>query len=283
MSTIQALYETGRLDEAIVAANEGLKSRPTDIALRSFLVELLCFDGQIERADKQLEAIARLEAKHIPGVKQYRDLLRGEQARRDVLYSGRAPELMLALDSCLEAHLMALVVLREGRPADALTMLRVAEAQRPPIAGSCDGTRFEDLRDLDDVLAPVLEAITADGKFFWIPLSGVKSIEFEAPDRARDLVWRSARMELADGKRGHIYIPALYPTPAGADAALRLGRATDWLEENGGPVRGIGRKCWLVGEEDMDIMALTRIEIDQPERPVEADDEPEAPAVEDEP
>ena len=33
----------------------------------------------------------------------------------------------------------------------------------------------------------------------------------------------------------------------------------------------------------MDIMALTRIEIDQPERPVEADDEPEAPAVEDEP
>ncbi len=272
MSTIQALYETGRLDEAIAAANEGLKSKPTDIALRSFLVELLCFDGQIERADKQLEAIARLEAKHIPGVKQYRDLLRGEQARRDVLYSGRAPELMLTLDSLLEAHLMALVVLREGRPEDALTMLRAAEADRPAIAGSADGARFEDLRDLDDVLAPVLEAITADGKFFWIPLSGVKSIEFEAPERARDLIWRSARMELADGKRGHVYIPAIYPVAAGADAALRLGRATDWLEEKGGPVRGVGRKCWLVGEEDMDIMALSRIEIDQPERPVEADE-----------
>ena len=78
MSTIQALYETGRLDEAIVAANDSLKSKPTDIALRSFLVELLCFDGQIQRADKQLEAIAKLAPQHIPGVKQYRDLLRGE-------------------------------------------------------------------------------------------------------------------------------------------------------------------------------------------------------------
>ncbi|MEI9982386.1 MAG: type VI secretion system accessory protein TagJ [Aliidongia sp.] len=276
MSTPQALFETGRLDEAIAAANEGLKSRPADVDLRSFLVELLCFDGQIERADKQLESISRLQPQYSPGVKQFRDLLRGEQARRDVLFSGRAPELMLALDPCLEAHLMALVLLREGRPADALTMLRVADEQRPPVGGSSDGVRFEDLRDLDDVLSPVVEMITADGKFYWVPISGVKSIEFEPPDRARDLIWRSARLELADGKHGHVYIPALYVTPPGADPALRLGRATDWIEQDGGPVRGIGRKCWLVGEEDQDIMALTRIEIDQPEIEAvpEAEDEP---------
>jgi type VI secretion system protein ImpE len=276
MTTPQALYEVGRLDEAIAATNESLKSRPTDLDLRSFLVELLCFDGQIERADKQLEAIARLAPQHIPGVKQFRDLLRGEQARRDVLLAGRAPELMFAIDPCLEAHLMAMVVMREGRFGDALTMLREVDAARPPVTGSSADVRFEDLRDLDDVLGPVLEVITADGKFYWVPISELKSLEFEAPERARDLVWRSARMEMADGRHGQVYIPALYITPAGADPALRLGRATDWVEEGGGPVRGQGRKCWLVGEEDVDIMALTRIEIDQPEVDVipEAEDEP---------
>jgi type VI secretion system protein ImpE len=275
MTTPQALYEVGRLDEAIAAANDGLKSRPTDIDLRSFLVELLCFDGQIERADKQLEAIARLAPQYSPGVKQFRDLLRGEQARRDVLLAGRAPELMLALDPCLEAHLMAMVVMREGRFADALTMLRVADQARPPVTGTSGGTQFEDLRDLDDVLAPVLEVITADGKFYWVPMSALRSLEFESPDRARDLVWRSARMELADGRHGQVYIPALYVTPAGADPALRLGRATEWVEGGGGPVRGQGRKCWLIGEEDQDIMALTRVDFDQPEI--------DAPTVEDEP
>jgi type VI secretion system protein ImpE len=274
MSTPQALYEAGRIDEAIAAANEAVKSRPTDIDMRSFLVELLCFDGQIERADKQLEAIARLAPQYSPGVKQFRDLLRGEQARRDVLLVGRAPELMLALDPCLEAHLMALVVLRDGRSGDAAAMLEAADEMLPPIAGSNGETRFEGLRDLDDVLAPVLEMITADGKFYWVPLHAVRSLEFEAPERARDLVWRSARLELADGRHGQVYIPALYLTPPGADPALRLGRATDWIADGAGPVRGQGRKCWLVGEEDVDIMALTRIEIDQPERAaaISADD-----------
>jgi|HubBroStandDraft_1064217.scaffolds.fasta_scaffold00043_59 type VI secretion system protein ImpE len=274
MATPQALYEAGRLDEAIAAANEGLKSRPTDVDLRSFLVELLCFDGQIERADKQLEAIARLAPQYSPGVKQFRDLLRGEQARRDVLLAGRPPELFLALDPCLEAHLMALVVSREGRAGDAATMLRVADAARPAVTGTSGDVRFDDLRDLDDVLGPVLEVITADGKFYWVPIAQLKSLEFEAPDRARDLVWRSARMELADGRRGHVYIPALYVTPAGAEPALRLGHATDWVADGAGPVRGVGRKCWLVGEEDLDIMALTRLEFDQPEveRAAEADE-----------
>jgi type VI secretion system protein ImpE len=276
MTTPQALYEAGQLDEAIAAANEGLKSRPTDMDLRSFLVELLCFAGQIERADKQLEAIARLAPQHLPGVKQFRDLLRGEQARRDVLLAGRAPELMLDLDPCLEAHLMAMVVMREGRFGDALTMLQEVDAARPLVAGSSGDTPFEDLRDLDDVLGPVLEVITADGKFYWVPISALKSLEFEAPERARDLVWRSARMEMADGRHGQIYIPALYVTPAEADPALRLGRATDWVSEGGGPVRGHGRKCWLIGEEDVDIMALTRIDIDQPEKDIvpEVEDEP---------
>jgi type VI secretion system protein ImpE len=275
MSTPQALYEVGRLDEAIAAANEALKAKPADVDLRSFLVELLCFDGQIERADKQLDAISRLAPQYSPGVKQFRDLLRGEQARRDVLQSGRAPELMLALDPCLEAHLMALVVLREGRVREAALMLKAADAARPPVPGANDGARFEDVRDLDDVLGPVLEVITADGKFYWVPIASLRSVEFDAPERARDLVWRPARIEMADGRHGQIYIPALYVTPQSADAALRLGRATDWVAEEDGPVRGVGRKCWLVGEEDVDIMALTRIEFDQPEleREAEPDDE----------
>jgi type VI secretion system protein ImpE len=171
---------------------------------------------------------------------------------------------MLALDPSLEAHLMAMVVLREGRFADALAMLQAADAMRAPVSGSCDAARFDALRDLDDLLAPVLEVITADGEFYWVPFGALKSLEFEAPARARDLVWRSARLELADGRHGQVYIPALYITPSSVDPALRLGRATDWASDAGGPVRGFGRKCWLLGEQDHDIMALARLDFDQP-------------------
>ena len=54
----QELYQAGRLSDAIKALSAELRDNPTDPRRRTFLFELLCFAGEYERADKQLEVLA---------------------------------------------------------------------------------------------------------------------------------------------------------------------------------------------------------------------------------
>jgi type VI secretion system protein ImpE len=88
-------------------------------------------------------------------------------------------------------------------------------------------------------------------------------LEFHPMKRPRDLFWRRATMQVADGPEGDVYLPTIYPPMASAAAAvtdaLRLGRATDWQQAGeGGPTRGLGAVTLLVGEE-----ALTWLEMDK--------------------
>jgi type VI secretion system protein ImpE len=129
------------------------------------------------------------------------------------------------------------------------------------VTGTCDGHAFDDLRDLDDVCAPFLEVLTVTGKYYWIAMESIVELEFRAPARARDLVWRQTQMTVRDGPDGTVYVPALYPLSCNAaDEATRLGRATDWLGGDDGPVRGAGQRMLLVGDEARPILELSNIE-----------------------
>ncbi|MFX5821152.1 type VI secretion system accessory protein TagJ, partial [Acinetobacter baumannii] len=79
------------------------------------------------------------------------------------------------------------------------------------------------------------------------------SLEFEAARRPRDLYWRRTAITLKDGTEGVVYLPAIYPWagPTPPAPALLLGRETDWTGDGaaGGPVRGVGQRVLLAGEE----------------------------------
>ena len=53
----QELFKAGKLAEAISALNENLRKNPSDNKSRTFLFELLCFAGEYERVDKQLDLL----------------------------------------------------------------------------------------------------------------------------------------------------------------------------------------------------------------------------------
>ena len=53
------LFESGQLSEAISSLTSQIKSNPTDIGFRTFLFELLCFNGDWDRAVKQLDVISQ--------------------------------------------------------------------------------------------------------------------------------------------------------------------------------------------------------------------------------
>ena len=257
-----SLFHAGQLPEALAAATAAVKRTPGDLGARLLLAELLAFSDNAERADVILDAASDLDPSAAMAVAEFRQLLRAEVARRQLFRDGRVPE-FLGEPSAAQRHaLAALVALRAGDAAEAARLSAEAEAARPHVRGTHAGQAFDDLRDADDLLAGSFEVLTTTGKYFWIPIERVASVDFHPPKRPRDLLWRRASMSVTDGPDGDVYIPATYAPPEGmADSALLLGRATDWSGPEAGPVRGLGLRTFLLGEEAATIMELSSLAI----------------------
>ena len=264
--TAKECYQAGDLTGAAAAATEEVKQRPTDVARRLFLAELLCFTGELERADKQLDALGHQDPQTAMVVAMLRQLVRAEQARRDFFAEGRLPEFLEPPPAYLRLHLEASIRLREGRPDEAARLLDDAEQQRPHCAGTAGDAAFDDFRDIDDLTAPLLEVLTSTGKYYWIPVQRVELIEMRPPERPRDLLWRRAHVIVHGGPDGEVFLPSLYAgSSAEADDRLRLGHLTDWRGGDGSPNRGAGQRMFLVGEEAQGIMELETIAFTNPQ------------------
>jgi type VI secretion system protein ImpE len=258
-------YQAGDLGGAIAEAVEEVKRHPGDPDRRGLLCELLCFAGELERADTQLDALAHQNPGVALGVSLLRQLVRAELARRQFHAEGRVPEFLEPPGESVRLALEASIEQREGRADGAADRLARAEALRPRAPGLEGGRPFDDFRDLDDLTAGVLEVLTSNGKYYWIPIDRVELVEFRPPERIRDLLWRRARMVVRGGPDGEVYLPVIYAgTLAEADDQLKLGRATDWRGGDGTPVRGVGQRTFLVGEEARPILELGTLEFHAP-------------------
>jgi type VI secretion system protein ImpE len=257
------LFREGRLTDALAAANASVRARPSDPGQRILLAELLLFAGNLERADVVLDACSDLDPTLAVVAAEFRQLVRAETARRQLFSDGRLPEFLGGIEASQRAALAALVAERDGDAAEAARLAAEAEAARPHPAGETRGAKFDDLRDGDDFLAGTFEVLTTTGKYFWVPIERVSLIEFHPPRRPRDLYWRRASMQVADGPDGDVYLPAIYAM-TGSDAAptelQRLGRQTDWAQAGeAAPVRGIGAKTFLLGEDSVTMMEMTTL------------------------
>jgi type VI secretion system protein ImpE len=254
-------YQKGRLRESVTAALEDVKQHPTDPSKRGFLAELLCLSGDLERADRQLDALGQQDPATVMEVNLFRQLIRAEQARQQFYTEGRLPEFLNQdITPDLRLHLEAAVLLRDGMTAEAADVLGKAKEQQPKVAGICDGKPFEDLCDLDDLTSSFLEVLSSKGEYFWIPLDRIESLEFGSWTRPRDLLWRRAHLIVRAGPDADVYLPVVYAGSAvDANDQIRLGRATEWRGGGGAPVRGLGQRVFLFGEEDRAILELQKL------------------------
>lgn len=256
-----ALFHAGQLNEAVSAANAALRKKPTDLAARVLLAELLLFQGNAGRADLILDAAADMTPDAALVISEFRQLLRADQARRQLTREGRVPEFLYDPTPAMSATLAARVALRSADPGAAARSIAEAEASRPLLAGDrAGGATFDDFRDVDDVCAGIFEVLTTTGKYYWIPAERVESIIFHPPERPRDLFWRRATMVVRGGPDGDVYIPAIYDTDA-ADLPdpVQLGRETDWREVAPGVTLGLGQRMFLVGDDALGIFELTEL------------------------
>jgi len=265
MATAVEHFQAGELDEAVTAALGDVKKNPTDVGLRAYLCELLCFAGDLERADKQLETISNQDPKAAAAIALVRQLVRAETARRECFHAGRVPDLLDKPDELFELHMQALVESREGNHAEAAKLLAQAEEKRAKVSGTCDDKAFADMRDGDDLIGGYFEVLTSTGKYYWIPMQRVESMEFEPRERTRDLLWRPCQMVVKGGPDGVVYLPAIYPTVTKeSDNPLRLGRFTDWQGAEGEPVRGVGLRTYLIGDEPRTLHDIASVTFDNP-------------------
>jgi len=263
--TASELFQAGRLREAIQAALDEVKEHPTDVTRRFFLSELLCFGGDLARADKQLEVINQQSTDVAMRINLLRHIIHAELARQEFYTVGRVPEFLAEPSPSLQCRLRASIELRDDHPEEAAKVLLEAEELRLRPAGLCDGERFDDFRDLDDLTAGVFEVLTSTGKYYWIPIEQVELVEFEPPRRASDLLWREAKMVVSNGPDGVVYLPTTYASSgADLDDQLRLGRGTDWVGDENSVMRGRGLRMFLVGEQAKSLMELKELRFDIP-------------------
>ena len=256
-ASVAALFREGRLGDAIAAATAQVRRAPADAAARVLLAELLLFDGNLERADSQLDTAAMIDPSLGVAVAEFRLLLRAEQARVQLLGEGRVPEFLDTPTPAQRAALAAVVALRAGDRDAAAEHAAAAEAARPAAPFRVGDTLVDDLRDADDLIAGSLEVLTPAGTYLWVPFERVAALTLHPPERPRDLYWRRASLAVQGGPSGEVYVPALYAgDPAVTDEALRLGRATDWRDVAEGLTRGVGQRVFLAGEEGIAVMNL---------------------------
>ncbi len=231
----QALFQAGKLEEAVAALSTEVRDNPTDAKRRTFLFELLCFQGEYDRAEKHLKVLAAAGPEAQMGATLYLSALHGERTRHKLFEEQDYPPVPAAAQ---------------------------------PRKGVLNGKRFESFEDADPRVGPRLEMFAA-GAYLWIPLEHVESIEMQAPTRLRDLLWIPAAVCTGPAFRGtelgEVLLPVLAPfTYKDPDNLVRLGRATGWEEVNGQNVP-FGQRLFCVDGEDIPILEIRKVEFEKVE------------------
>jgi type VI secretion system protein ImpE len=194
MDTPEGFFQAGKLKEAIQSATQLVKTRPSDVQPRSVLCELLCFAGELERADQQLDTIIQLDETAAQGASLLRHLIRSEYARREVFEEGRVPSFLTEPTPAQQSRLKALLCLREGNPDEAEQSIREAEGLETEVQGEVNGAAVAGFRDLDDLLGPIIEVFTATGKYYWIGVDQIVSLDLNPIEHLSDMLWRGGRI-----------------------------------------------------------------------------------------
>ena len=160
------LFRSGHLNDAVTAQLARVKANPADQAERLFLFELLVFQGDYERAARQIAAINYGDPALDATVAVYRRLLDAEKTRQKVFAGSGTPQFLTESPAHTALRLQAVQALASGATAEAAKLLSQATEQTPIVVGQLNDKPFALLVDCDDVFGTVLEVINAAGRTF---------------------------------------------------------------------------------------------------------------------
>jgi type VI secretion system protein ImpE len=267
MATPSELYKAGKLKEAIDAQIQEVRNSPGDNAKRFFLFELLLFAGDLDRAQRQVDAINFTEPEMIAALAIWKDLLNSERMRRKVFKEGEKPKFLTPPTDHVQLRLDAVQALRQGKNDEAGALLAKAAAITPPKKGQLNGVPFSTFHDCDDLFSGILE-VMHNGLYYWVPLENIAHIEARPPKYPRDLYAVSVELEVANGENGEVLVPALYPLSyENSSTEIQLGHATDLRELGHGMALGSGARTFFADDRTLGLVEWQELVIEQPEAP----------------
>jgi type VI secretion system protein ImpE len=253
-------YDAGDLKAAIEAQTQAVKSKPTDAGARTGLFELLCFAGEWDRAQKQLDMLGTAGSNAAWGASVYQNLVIAERKRQKVFRDGIAPENFLDAPPFVQLHMNAINEIRNGNGEAALQLLEQSVAQQTEVKGVLNGKPVTGLKDADELLAPFLEVFLIQD-YVWVPWQQVKSLTIEPPKNRRDLLWIPAHLTLTDDIERNCYLPVLYANSSTAtNNETKLGRMTEFTDGSSGPIRGLGQHNIDVADQSFGLLDIRSFE-----------------------
>jgi len=234
--TAKELFKAGKVREAEKMLTAYLREHPSDTVQRTFLFELLCFEGEYARAERQLSVLSDGSIEKETGAIVYYAALHAEKTRHELFE-------------------------KEAFPSDS-----ASSATSPK--GELNGKPFTDLRDSDPDIGARLEVFAA-GAYLWLPFEHVASLEMGPPQRLRDTLWAPALVQTAPSFKGmdlgEVLIPAIYPFSwKHPDEAVWLGRVTDWSMDEDDREHPSGQKILLVDGEEVPFLEVRSLQFFHP-------------------
>ncbi len=259
--TAEEAVSAGQLDEALGLLQQQVRARPADARLRVFLFQLLCVRGEWNRALTQLNVAGELDAGTLLMVQTYREALRCEVFRAEVFAGTRMPMALGEPDQWFALLLQSLSLTANGHAERATELRQQALEAAPAAPGTLNGEPFEWIADGDTRLGPCLELIVS-GRYYWVPFHRIRTVRFEPPADLRDFVWAPVQLVFSNGGEAVGLVPARYPgTESAEDAALKLCRRTEWLEQSTDTYIGIGQRVLITESGETGLLDVRDIEL----------------------
>ncbi|WP_282176045.1 type VI secretion system accessory protein TagJ [Vibrio nereis] len=258
MKEIKNFIQLAKLSDALQYVTQSVKSNASDTALRCTFVELLCIDGQFERADQQLNLIIKQNPNYLIGASNLRQLLRGAVAREEFAKGKASAVIVRSGDRCSESLLKSRLSYVEKDAIQYSKYIKELEASRVPSMVDIDGVESSTLRDIDDSLGGYLELFGTDGNYYLVPIDAFLSMRLHPVSSLIETVWRKATVDIEGGLQGEAFIPMTYLNSTTDEQ--KLARETDWLEHLSNDVYvGQGQKMMLFGDQALPLSQVTQL------------------------
>jgi type VI secretion system protein ImpE len=257
----EPVLRDANVESALHDLTQEVRRKPADSKLRVYLFQLLCVQGQWDRALTQLNTAAELDPLTLVMAQMYREALQCEVFREDVFAGKRLPLVFGEPPEWIGGMIEALRLTGSGEQAAAADLRAHALEAAPATAGTIDGQPFEWIADADTRLGPILE-VFVNGRYFWVPIERIKQIKIEAPTDLRDMIWTPAVFTWANEGQAVGIIPTRYPgSHLAADGYVRLSRKTEWTVPVEGVSIGLGQRMLATDENDYALLDVRQIDL----------------------
>ena len=256
----EQLFKAGDLSAARAALAAELRSKPDDVRARQFFWQLLSIVGDFDKAETQLRALGGVQASAMMLGSVYMQTINAERLRIKTYAGDIAPKSLVGVEPWVSGMLDALAATIKGAPG-AGARHEAALSEAPASPGSIEGEAFDWLADADSRFGPMLECIIG-ADYGFIPFAAMNRIRAADVADLRDTVWRPAEISLKSGQSSMVFIPARYPrTTDSSDAALVLGRRTDWIVVDDLEI-GLGQRLLATESRDLGVLEAFDIRLD---------------------